>query len=74
MILPTKHINISRSLLGMGAEILLLLNKPRNVSTLWYKAKLIPEINTFENYTLVLDFLFMIGAVKYDNGFIHKKT
>lgn len=73
MILPTKHINISRSLLGMGAEVLDLLDKPSNVSALWYKVKLIPEINTFENYTLVLDFLFMLGAIEYKKGFINKK-
>ncbi|WP_372743783.1 ABC-three component system middle component 6 [Nostoc sp. C052] len=35
MILPTKHISTSHSLLGVGATILEQLYQPRTVSSLW---------------------------------------
>ncbi|MDD3607203.1 MAG: hypothetical protein PHQ20_00160 [Candidatus Moranbacteria bacterium] len=73
MILPTKHINASKSLLGMGSEVLKLLENPRNVSDLWNRAKKVPEINTFEIFTLTLDFLFIIGVVEFKEGFLVKK-
>lgn len=73
MILPTKHIQTKRSLIGAGAEILSLIDKPYNVSTLWYKARILPEIRTFEFFVITLDFLFALGAVEFERGFINKK-
>ena len=35
MILPTKHIRTERALIGIGAEILALMQKPKTVSGLW---------------------------------------
>ena len=37
MILPTKHINFSHSLLGLGAYILSQLQSPRSIDALWEK-------------------------------------
>jgi len=74
MILPTKHIDISRSLIGAGAEVLKCIDKPHNVSALWYKSKSIPEIKTFETFTLTLDFLYLIGAIKFENNFIRRNV
>lgn len=73
MILPTKHIQTKRSLIGMGAEILTMVDKPYNVSSLWYKAKKLPEVRTFETFVTVLDFLFVLGAIGLEDGFINKK-
>lgn len=73
MILPTKHIQIKRSLVGMGAEILAMVDKPYNVSSLWYKARKLPEIRTFEIFIITLDFLFTLDAINIKNGFINKK-
>jgi len=74
MILPTKHINTSRSLIGTGAEVLKFIDKPQTVSTLWYNSKSIPEIKTFEMFTLTLDFLYLIRAIKFENNFIRRAT
>lgn len=57
----------------MGAEILIMVDKPYNVSSLWYKAKKLPEIRTFETFVAVLDFLFVLGAIRLEGGFINKK-
>jgi len=57
----------------MGAEILTMVDKPYNVSSLWYKAKKLPEIRTFETFVAVLDFLFALGAIRLEDGFISKK-
>lgn len=73
MILPTKHIQTKRSLIGMGAEILTMVDKPYNVSSLWYKVKKLPEVRTFETFVTVLDFLFVLGAIGFEDGFINKK-
>ncbi len=73
MILPTKHIQIKRSLIGLGAEVLAMLDRPYNVSSLWYKANKNPEIRTFETFVITLDFLFTLDAITLENGFINKK-
>jgi hypothetical protein len=72
MILPTKHIDISRSLIGLGAEVLKCIDRPETVSTLWQRAALIREIGTFETFTLTLDFLYAIGAIEFEDNFIRK--
>ena len=35
MILPTKHIRPDRALIGVGAEVLVVLGQPMTVSKLW---------------------------------------
>ena len=40
MILPTKRITAERALLGIGAEVLRLLEEPKTVSRLWNEYKL----------------------------------
>lgn len=72
MILPTKHIDVSRSLIGLGAEVLKYTERQQTVSTLWQKAKLIDGMRTFETFTLTLDFLFMIGIIEFENNFVRK--
>ena len=72
MILPTKHMDISRSLIGLGAEVLEYLERPVTVSTLWQRAGLIAGIRTFDTFTLTLDFLYLIGAVEFRDNFIRK--
>jgi hypothetical protein len=63
MILPDKNIQLRNSLLGWGAKMVKLLNKPRTVSYLWDKLRL--ETNmSFQKYILTLDFLFMLGIVE----------
>lgn len=73
MILPTKHISIRNSLLGVGAIIIEHLNYPRTVTSLWSDLSKIPEVATFERFVLVLDLLYMIGAIELEEGLLRKR-
>ncbi len=72
MILPTKHIKLSNSLLGVGAILLKNIESERTVSSLWLRTRQLPEITTFERFTLGVDFLFMIGAVEFQDGLLRR--
>ncbi|MBO9401172.1 ABC-three component system middle component 6 [Shimia sp. R9_3] len=76
MILPTKHVRADRALIGVGGELLSLLNEPMTVSRLWdaiRERRSTATLNAPVEYTwfiLALDFLFMIGAVEARRGII----
>jgi hypothetical protein len=72
MILPTKHISTRNSLLGVGALVIAHLNSPRTVASLWSTLSKAPEIATFERFVLVLDLLYMIGAIEIEEGLLRK--
>ena len=78
MILPTKHINFSQSLLGLGAYILTQLNSPRTVDELWndytndYKTGKYPTKHSFDNLVMTLIFLYSSGSIIETNGVIEK--
>jgi hypothetical protein len=63
MILPTKHINFSQSLLGLGSYVLSQLQSPKSIDELWekykadYENKIYLARHSFEN-------LFLISIVK----------
>ena len=74
MILPTKRLNVDNSLLGLGAHILELLDRPKTVSRIWDEFKARSEGGralagvTYEWFVLAIDLLFTIGAVEQDDG------
>ena len=70
MILPTKHIPSSTSLLGIGATILNRLNTPRTVSNLWEEVRDNPDVGNFERFTLALSFLYSIGSIEFNKGLL----
>ena len=70
MILPTKHIKFSNSLLNAGAILLKSIDRSYTVSYLWDKSRKLPEIGTFDKFTLALDLLYSMGLVDFDNGLI----
>ena len=79
MLLPTKTLSPTRSLLGVGASILRLLDEPKPVSRLWEDFKRrrsalrgSPTI-TFAWFVLALDMLFMFGLIQFDRGRIAKR-
>ena len=72
MILPNKHIDVQNSILGVGATLLKLLGEETTVSSLWNRAKMLPNVKGFDRYTLGLDLLFVVGAVKFENGLLKK--
>lgn len=68
MILPTKHLPLDRSLIGVGADVLSLLEKPKTVNKLWLEFQALSEEKksrrTFDWFTVALSMLFSIGAVE----------
>lgn len=72
MIIPDKTITLRYSLVGAGSKILSGLNISQTVSSLWEKMRICKEIGTFGKFVLTLDFLYMLGVVKIDNGVIKK--
>ena len=80
MILPTKHIETNRSLIGLGAVVLQILIEPMTVSGLWTafrSRRTVEHPNSPINYKwfiLTLDFLFIIGAIEFKRGVIRKRS
>lgn len=74
MILPTKHLRISESLLGLGGYLLKYLNEgPQTIDQLWFKVS--KQNNTkksfsyhgFDNVILALNYLFIIGVIEINS-------
>ena len=74
MILPTKHIDTESSLIGIGAELIKIIDRPKTVSTLWEQAKLIKGIKSYGTFTLALDFLYMMGIIDFKDGFVKRSS
>lgn len=72
MLLPTKHITTRYSLLGVGTSLLRHMERPRTVTTLWEKAREIPEVGTFERFSLALVFLYSIGALEIHDDLLRR--
>lgn len=68
MILPNKHVDPKRSLIGIGAVILHMLDRPRSLSSIWDRIRERPEVITFERFTLALCFLYAVGAIEWEAG------
>jgi hypothetical protein len=67
VILPSKHLPVERSLIGVSAIILRSLTKPATVSELWESASE-GGIATFDQFVLGLDLLYALGAVDRFDG------
>lgn len=77
MILPTKHTNLSESILGLSGYMLTFIKqKPCSVDELWNELENTSALDyslyknhTFDNVVFAIDLLYMIGAVNMDvNG------
>lgn len=74
MILPAKHVPADRSLVGVGARVVRVLDRPQTVSAIWRRfqdeerARAIGAVTTYDWFVLALDFLFAIGCVEIDGG------
>lgn len=73
MILPDKHIRLSNSLLGTGAALLRMMKPSQTVTDLWDTARARGEIKTFDRFVAGLDLLFILGAVRFEDGLILKQ-
>ena len=72
MILPSKHIRLDNSLIGVGAEIIKRIKSPQTVSQLWIDVRNLPGVRTFERFTLSLDLLFTIGVIEFQEGLLQR--
>ena len=71
-LLPNKHIPTNRSLVGDRCPSLGSVQAPSTVSGLWDQAKDKPEVGSFGNFVLALDYLYAIGAINYQRGFLSR--
>lgn len=72
MILPSKHLKLSNSLLNTGAILLKFLSREQTVTLLWDKTKHLPEIKTYERFILALDLLYLLNLIDFYDGLIMK--
>ncbi|MCY4259594.1 MAG: hypothetical protein OXC91_04950 [Rhodobacteraceae bacterium] len=76
MILPTKHIRTERAIIGIGGELLALMDEPMTVSRLWNEVRARRTVATpatpidYDWFVLALDFLFLIGVVECQQGLV----
>jgi len=75
MILPSKHIRFSESLMGLGGMLLSFINEPKSVDEIWFKyseinnsKKKFPAYHNFDNVILALNYLYLIGAIEINNN------
>ena len=74
MILPTKHTNLSESLLGLSGYLLTFLKaQPCSIDARWERLEedrangsLLYRNHTFDNVVLAIDLLYLIGKVYID--------
>lgn len=70
MILPTKYVPASDSVLGVAGALLPLRNRNPTVSELWHSFRIMRPDASFDMFTEALTLLFMIGAVSIDAGIL----
>ncbi len=70
MILPSKHISEEQTILGVGAVLLLQLEAPQTITSLWEKVRNNKNVGTFERFILALDFLHITGVICLSHGMI----
>jgi hypothetical protein len=78
VILPGKHLQQDRALLGVGGEILRQLDEERTVSELWERVRQAREGTattlSFDWFLLGLAFLYAIAALDFANGVLSARS
>ena len=74
MILPTKHVSVAQSYLGMGAQVLAQMDRPLTLTRLWERVRGPASITSYEDFLLTLDLLFSLDAVDFADGFLRRKA
>lgn len=70
MILPTKYIPASDSVLGRAGSLLPLRGANPTVSELWHSYRVVQADASFDTFTEALTLLFLIGAVTIEKGIL----
>ncbi|MBI1249323.1 hypothetical protein GC197_15945 [bacterium] len=78
MILPSKHLKTDRALIGIGGEVLQLLDQSKTVSRLWEefretRSKQGKHVIGFDRFVLTLDMLYLFEAIDFDRGRILRR-
>jgi len=73
MILPTKHISVAQSYLGMGAQVLAKIDRPITLTRLWERVREAGAITSYENFVLTLDLLYCLDAVEFNDGLLRRR-
>jgi hypothetical protein len=68
VILPTKHIPSTKSLLGVASALLLPMSHPPTVTDLWDRVRADPDVGSFERFVLALDLLYLLGVIELVDG------
>ena len=74
MLLPTKTLSPARSLIGLGAVVLKLLNEPKPVSRIWEEFQASQRVApnaptvTFARFVLALDLLYALDVIRYEHN------
>lgn len=80
MIIPSKHTNLSESIIGLAGFLLsFLTNSAYSIDELWGKIQQTEEGHTyfrnhsFDNVVIAIDLLYMMGVINMnDQGKIEK--
>jgi hypothetical protein len=72
VILPTKHIRLQNSLIGVTGEILKHIDGARTVTSLWNDVRDLSGVKTYDQFTLGLDFLYCLGVVDFRDGLLRR--
>jgi hypothetical protein len=72
MILPDKHVRLSNSLISLGATLLKNMTNEQTVTLLWTKTRLLPDVKTFERFTLGIDLLYVLGLIDFREGLLRR--
>ena len=73
MILPTKHIDLTQSLLGLGATVLRQLDRPATPSRLWERVRTDCQVPSYERFVLALNLLYTIEAIYFADGILKRR-
>ncbi len=74
MILPTKYVPATDTLLGRAAEVLALRREHSTVSGLWSAFRDAQPEASFDTFSRALTLLFMLGVVDLDRGLLDWRT
>ena len=78
MILPTKHMRPDRCLIGLGGEVIGVLERPMTMSKLWDAIRRGRSVETagavvdYRWFVLALDLLYTIRAIELERGVIRR--
>ena len=72
MLLPDKYIPIEDTLPSISAHIYRKLRFPLPLFPLWDKVRGIKALGTYERFIYALDFLYAIGLIDIESGFIRR--